>query len=91
MLCRSNRPSKGKRKFDMLWIVLIEYRSFIYRIDNFAIFRNKVEIKSGVNDINIKYDPFEIEVYSAGHKTITVNAKGLMRFEHRQQKPIPPP
>lgn len=55
------------------------------------MFSNKVAIKSGVNDIDIKYDPFEIEVYSGGHKTITVNTKGLMRFEHRQLKPDPSP
>lgn len=63
----------------------------MYSIDNFIIFENKVEINGRVLEIDVIYDPFEIRIYSANHLSAIINGKGLMRFEHRQLKPNPPP
>lgn len=47
----------------------------------------EIIISSGTNKAIIHAAPFRIDFYSNNVLTVSVNAKGLMRFEHLRVKP----
>lgn len=42
---------------------------------------------AGPNRASIKRDPFKIDFYNNDQLKVSVNARGLMRFEHFRSKP----
>lgn len=50
---------------------------------------SQITITSGTNKAVIKGKPFQLDFYNNDVLTVTLNGKGLMRFEHIRTKPQP--
>lgn len=52
---------------------------------------NELVITSGTSKAIVTGTPFKIDFYQNEKLSLSINAKGLMRFEHLRKKPQPPP
>lgn len=46
-----------------------------------------VSIEAGANKVTVHAIPFHVDLFSGDELVISVNARGLMRFEHMRLKP----
>lgn len=50
---------------------------------------DKVIVQSGNNEAHIFAKPFKLDLYFKNVLVINTNARGLLKFEHHRQKPLP--
>jgi hypothetical protein len=46
-----------------------------------------ISVKAGANKVTVHAIPFHVDLFSGDELVISVNARGLMRFEHFRPKP----
>lgn len=62
----------------------------IYDVTDVSISSTEITVQSKSNKAVVKLSPFQIDFYQNDVLSLTVNGKGLLRFEHLREKPLTP-
>jgi alpha 1,3-glucosidase len=63
---------------------------FLYALNRLKVIEKTAElvsVESGTNRVIVHAIPFHVDLFSGDELVISVNARGLMRFEHIRLKP----
>lgn len=71
----------------IFFVFLISISLFSDRLTVIEKTAEFISVMAGMNKVTVHAIPFRVDLFSGDQLVISVNARGLMRFEHMRPKP----